>query len=87
MPSFDFAAYVSAVYSNEFAHIVKMNFLMWLIPILYVSFPDGSYAGLWITVSTTQLPRTVIACIHMQFKSVVQHSIISMRDAKQSRVP
>ena len=47
--NFDFASFVSDFLTEEFSRIVKLELLMWVIAILWIAFPDGSYAGFWMT--------------------------------------
>ena len=46
---FDFADFVIDFLTEEFSKIVKLEFLMWAIAIIWIAFPDDSYAGFWMT--------------------------------------
>jgi hypothetical protein len=58
--SFNFADFVSDFHSEEFAKVLKINFPMWLLAIFWISFPDGSHVGLWITVRSCGGEQTVL---------------------------
>jgi hypothetical protein len=47
--NFDFADFVIDFLTEEFSKIVKLEFLMWAIAIIWIAFPNGSYAGFWMT--------------------------------------
>eukprot|EP00892_Ulva_mutabilis_P012318 jgi/Ulvmu1/9459/UM052_0027.1 len=47
--SFNFADFVTDFLTEEFARVVKLEFLMWIIAIVWIAIPAGAYAGFWLT--------------------------------------
>eukprot|EP00892_Ulva_mutabilis_P008977 jgi/Ulvmu1/6451/UM003_0081.1 len=48
-PDFNFAAMIQEYLTEEFARVVRFDIVMWGIAILWMTFPDGSYGGFWMT--------------------------------------
>jgi hypothetical protein len=46
---FDFASFVTDFLTEEFAKMVKLELLMWIIAVVFVAVPANSYAGIWMT--------------------------------------
>lgn len=44
-PSFDFSNFVSDYLAEEFSHVVRLEFLMWVVAIVWIAFPSEAYAG------------------------------------------
>ena len=44
-PSYNFANFVTEYLAEEFSHVVRLEFLMWIIAIVWIAFPAQAYAG------------------------------------------
>lgn len=44
-PSYNFADFVTEYLAEEFSHVVRLEFLMWIIAIVWIAFPAQAYAG------------------------------------------
>jgi hypothetical protein len=67
--SFNFADFVSDYLAEEFANVVKLEFLMWVIAIVWIAFPAQAYAGELPTSGALQMQ-------HASASLVMVHSAI-----------
>lgn len=44
-PSYNFAHFVTEYLAEEFSHVVRLEFLMWIIAIVWIAFPPEAFAG------------------------------------------
>jgi Mlo family len=71
---FDFASFVSDFLTEEFSKIVKLEFLMWVLAIVWIAFPDGSYAGFWMTGIFVLLSVTAGGKLHVIAMHLARHA-------------
>ena len=72
--SFNFADFVTDFLTEEFARVVKLEFLMWLIAIVWIAIPSGAYAGFWMTGIFFLLSVVAGAKLHVIAMSLARHA-------------
>lgn len=72
--SFNFADFVTDFLTEEFARVVKLEFLMWIIAIIWIAIPAGAYAGFWMTGFFFLLSVVAGAKLHVIAMSLARHA-------------
>jgi hypothetical protein len=71
---FNFADFVKDFLAEEFAKIVRLEVLMWIIAIIWISFPDGSYAGFWLNGIFAVVSIAAGAKLHVIAMHLARHA-------------
>jgi Mlo family len=72
--SYNFASLINDFLTEEFARVVRFDVVMWVIAIVWLCFPEGSYGGFWMTGAMMLASLIAGAKLHSVAMHLARHA-------------